>query len=50
MLYKMIDLFAGCGGLEDGFYFRDREFDEEAWKDVQSILARKSAWSVSSQK
>ena len=50
-LYKMIDLFAGCGGLEDGFLQSQRYIDVAAveWlqPQVKTLIQRlKTRWSI----
>lgn len=50
-LYKMIDLFAGCGGLEDGFLQSQRYIDVAAveWlqPQVKTLIQRlKTKWSI----
>ena len=52
MPYKMIDLFAGCGGLEDGFLQSGRYEDIAAveWLRPQAdtlILRLKTRWNIS---
>ena len=50
--YKMIDLFAGCGGLEDGFLQTGKYIDIAAveWlkPQVNTLVNRlKTKWNVS---
>ena len=50
-LYKMVDLFAGCGGLEDGFLQSKRYIDVAAveWlqPQVKTLIQRlKTKWSI----
>lgn len=49
--YKFIDLFAGCGGLEDGFlqsrYFKDIAAVEWLKPQVNTLVNRlKTKWKV----